>query len=62
MIIKLILLAIIIIIYANQKITIEDKIKMLSIVLFIVVLIIPDYNLFFEGFKIIKKEKKINNI
>ena len=56
MIVKLILLAILIIIYANQKITIEDKIKMLTIVLIIIVLIMPNYNLFFEGFHITKQD------
>jgi hypothetical protein len=62
MIVKLILLAILIIIYANQKITIEDKFKMLTIVLLIVVLTMPNYNLFFEGFHITKdnNQKKLN--
>jgi hypothetical protein len=61
MIIKLILLSILIIIYANQKISIEDKIKMLTIVLFIVVLTMPNYNLFFEGLQNIEKEDKQKN-
>jgi hypothetical protein len=56
MIIKLILLIIIIIIYSNPKIDNENKIKMLSITLFIIVLTMPNYNLFFEGFNLIKKE------
>ena len=59
MIIKIILCIILIIIYANTKITNDDKIRMLTIVLFIIVLIMPDYNLFFEGFRHIKRDEQI---
>ena len=59
MIVKIILFIILIIIYSNTKITNEDKIKMLSIVMLIIVFIMPNYNLFFEGFNSIKKDEKL---
>ena len=58
MLIKLILLISLVIIYGNPKIISDDKIKLLSIVLFIIVLTMPDYKLFFEGFRSINKDKK----
>ena len=58
MIIKLILIIILIIIYANQKMSAEDKNKILTIVLFIIVLTMPNYLLFFEGFQQTKKDKQ----
>jgi hypothetical protein len=60
MFIKLLLLVILTIIYTNQKITLEDKNKMLTIVIFIIVLTMPNYKLFFEGFANTDKNKLIN--
>ena len=51
MIIKIILLIVLVIIYMNPKIDNDSKIKMLSIILSIVVITMPNYKLFFEGFK-----------